>query len=61
MKRRLMESPYFAKSLFTLAKLISGKDNDIGLKMMITLYFPFHSFIVTEVLSFGFLMPESMY
>lgn len=56
-----MESPYFAKSLFTLAKLISGKDNDIGLKMMITLYFPFHSFIVTEVLSFGFLMPERMY
>ena len=37
MKCRLIESPYFAKSLVTLAKLISGKGNDIGLKMMFTL------------------------
>lgn len=37
MKCRLMESPYFAKSLVTLAKLVLGKGNDIGLKVMFTL------------------------
>lgn len=32
-----MECPYIAKSLVTLAKLISGEGNDIGLKIMFTL------------------------
>lgn len=34
MKCRLMEPPYFAKSLVALAKLTSGKGNEVGLKIM---------------------------